>query len=240
MTDSNTDGSGVAGQGGLTAGTDDFNSLAFMMERALARISTMKMVKVVAVKNAGEVAAVGMVDVQPLVKQQDGLGNATSHGTIFGVPYFRVQGGKNAVIIDPQVGDIGMMVCADRDSSAVKDAKAEANPGSFRTYDAADGVYVGGILNGVPDQYVRFSDSGVSLADKNGNKLESSATGWLFTGIVSFAQNVQFGGSVKSLTGATYAGNIVTSGDITAGSTSLRGHVHGGVQPGSSNTSGPV
>ena len=44
---------------------------------------------------------------QPLVNMLDGAGDATEHGTIFGLHYTRLQGGANAIILDPQVDDIG-------------------------------------------------------------------------------------------------------------------------------------
>lgn len=155
----------------------EFNSIIFACKQLIARISTMKLVQVQAVTNDGGVVAAGTVDVLPMVSQLDGQGNSTPHGTIFGVPYFRLQGGVNAVIIDPVVGDIGYMVCADRDISAVKSTKAPAPPGSYRKYAAADGVYVGGCLNGAPEQYIVFTSTGIRIVDKNGNSVAMSNTG---------------------------------------------------------------
>lgn len=178
MADSSTNnGTGRAGQAGVNDGTDEFNAINFMIEQALGRISTMKIVKIMAVNNSGAVAAAGFVDVMPLTNQIDGVGNSIPHATIFNVPYVRLQGGKNAFIIDPVVGDIGIMICADRDASAVKANKAQANPGSKRRFSLADGFYIGGCLNGVPEQYFRFYDDGFEAVDKHGNKITSSASG---------------------------------------------------------------
>ncbi len=44
------------------------------------------------------------MDVLPLVMQQTGDGHAVPHDVIYNVPYIRVQGGKTAIILDPQVG----------------------------------------------------------------------------------------------------------------------------------------
>jgi hypothetical protein len=74
------------------------------------------------------------------------------------------------VIIDPKVGDIGLCIFADRDISSVKanvaalrGGKGSVTPGSGRRFDMADGLYVGGLLNGVPTQYVQFSASGINI-----------------------------------------------------------------------------
>lgn len=181
--------------------TSDFNAISFIIEQALARTRTMTLVKVVAVTNDGGVSPVGFVDVHPMVNMLDGAGVSSPHRTVFHLPYFRLQGGANAVILDPIVGDIGLAVIADRDISAVKSAKADANPGSGRRFDLADGVYIGGILNGAPSQYVRFTDSGILLADKNGNVVEMKSGSIAITGNLTVTGGVTAGfGGVDAVT----------------------------------------
>lgn len=163
---------GIPGQKGLTNGQGAFNNTDFHVRQLLGKAATVKVVKVVKVKNGGgAVGEAGRLTVKQLVNQVDGLGKPQEHGNTFDIPYIRTQGGKNAVIIDPEVGDIGLIVVADRDISKVKKTKKEANPGSRRRNDVADGLYIGGILNGTPEQYVRFFQDGMELVDKNGNKL---------------------------------------------------------------------
>jgi hypothetical protein len=117
------------------------------------------------------------VDVLPLVSQVDGNGNATPHGTVTGLPWSRVQGGKNAIICDPQVGDIGYVVACDRDISGVVRSGKQSTPGSSREFDVADGIYAGGCLNVAPNQYLVFTTSGVRLVDSFGNSIAMTATG---------------------------------------------------------------
>lgn len=193
------DQQGYAGQEGLTTPGSPFNQIAFMIQQMIAQLSTMKVVEIMKVTNAGELAAVGFVDVKPMVSQVDGLGNATPHGTVYNIPYFRLQGGTNAIIMDPVVGDIGFVVVSDRDISTVKAEKKAGTPGSFRRYDLADGVYVGGILNAVPEQYVTFTTAGIKIADKNGNVIEMkagaielTATALKFNGTVIFGAGAVF------------------------------------------------
>lgn len=141
----------------------EFNSLTFVITQLINRLATATPVKVIAVSNSGGLSPVGFVDIQPLVSQLDGFGNAVEHGVIHGCPYMRLQGGANAVILDPQVGDIGIAVFADKDISSVCANKGESTPGSFRRFSMSDGMYIGGILNGTPSQYVQFSTSGIKI-----------------------------------------------------------------------------
>ena len=130
------------GQEGPSNGNSPFNLTAFQIEQMLNRISTMKIVRVVAVTGGGPTASC-YVDVNPLVAQIDGIGTGQPHGIIHDLPVFRLQGGGGALIIDPSVGDVGMMICSDRDISVVTNTRAPSLPGTFRKYDAADGVYFG-------------------------------------------------------------------------------------------------
>lgn len=141
----------------------DFNALTFAIKQQIARIGTSMPVLVVAVSNNGGLTPAGTVDVQPLVNQVDGAGKSVPHGVIYGLPYSRMHGGSNAVIMDPHVGDKGIVVFASRDISSVQANKGQANPGSHRRNDMADGMYVGGLLNGTPSQYVQFTGDGLNL-----------------------------------------------------------------------------
>jgi hypothetical protein len=146
---------------------DPYNVLAFVIQQLLTKVNTCAVVQVVACTNDGGVSPVGTVDVQPLVNQMTGARVAVPHGTIYKLPYSRIQGGTNAVIMDPKPGDIGIVVFSQRDISSVKNSKVQANPGSFRMFNWADGLYVGGILNGTPAQYVQFTDAGITLVSPN-------------------------------------------------------------------------
>lgn len=237
---------GYPGQARPAEGADDYGAMLFVIQQALARLSTSTVVRVVAVTNAGGVTPVGFVDVQPLVNQVDGIGNATPHGVLHNLPYFRLQGGTDAVILDPKVGDLGIAVFASRDISAVKASKDQANPGSWRSHDMADGLYVGGLLNGTPVQYVQFAAGGINVVSPakvtitapqiEGNAAEQfsiNAPQIVLNGNVDQG-NGSFGGT------STWKGNMNTLGTLRnngkdVGST----HTHPGVQSGPSNTGTP-
>lgn len=153
------------GQIGPENTTNRYNSTAAQIKLwAQQNISTMKPVKVVKVYNSDgdEVtenktpSPIGYVDVQPVVRQMNAQGDTQDHGIIPRVPYVRSTGGKVAIIMDPKEGDIGMLVCADRDMSAVKANRGDmSQPGSFRTFDPADGVFVGSFTGpDAPEAYI--------------------------------------------------------------------------------------
>jgi hypothetical protein len=124
---------------------------------------------------------------------------------MYGLPYLRVQGGANAIIIDPQPGDIGIAVFASRDITNVKSTKAQANPGSFRTHDFSDGMYIGGLLNGVPTQYIKFSDTGIEIVSPNNLRMT----------VGSASVEIMESGEV-SITAPTLTANIAGAANITA------------------------
>jgi hypothetical protein len=155
------------------------------------------------------------VDVQPLVNQIDGSNppNATPHTIIYGVAYLRMQGGSNAIIMDPEPGDIGLAVFASRDISKVKSTQGQANPGSLRAFDFADGMYVGGMLNAAPTQYVQFAPTGITIVSP--------------TAITLQAPVINIKGSLSITEGnATLSGTLTATGDIKSNTISLQTHTH--------------
>ncbi|WP_443699239.1 hypothetical protein [Pseudomonas sp.] len=157
----------------LEAGLSSFNTQAYVINQFLLRARTATLVQVESVTNDGGVSEVGYVDVKVLVQRTDSLGNLTDSRTVYNVPYFRLQGGTNAIILDPQVGDIGLACIADRDISSVKASKAEAPPGSGRHHNMADAIYIGGILNGAPTQYVQFTGGGINVVSPSNITLKA-------------------------------------------------------------------
>lgn len=195
--------------------SSDINAQAFLVQSILSRIATATLVQVTAVTNAGSVSPVGFVDILPLVNQTDGAGNAVPHKGISHCPYFRLQGGANAVILDPQVGDIGIAVFASRDISSVMANKGQANPGSWRRFDMADGLYVGGVLNGTPSQIIQFSAEGITLTSP--------------TAVTINAPTITLNGNIAST-------GTLTNNGVDVGSP----HRHTGVTPGTGDTGTPI
>ena len=234
----------------------EYQQITFMVQQALAKMQTATLVRIESCTNSGGLSPVGFVDVTPLVNQLDGQGNPTPHVTIYNLPYFRLQGGANGVIIDPQKGDIGVAVFASRDISQVKATRKQGNPGSHRQYSFADGMYLGGMLNGTPTQYVQFSAAGIKIHSPTAVVIEApdvqilaqtveinaSASATVTTPTFTVNGATVLNGTVSQAGGgaATFSGSMTVDGDVTAQGTSVHNHVHGGVQPGGGNTGAPV
>lgn len=222
-----------------------YNELVFQINAIMKRVNTCMPVQVTAVK-AGGLGPVGFVDVQVMVTQLTGNNTVVANPSIQNVPYFRVQGGKNAVIIDPQVGDIGVACFCQRDISSVKKVRAVAPPGSHRMFSFSDAVYFGGTLNGTPEQYIKFDGSGIAVYSPT--KITCTAPEILMeaeNSITMDAPLVEITGSIGQTgekgTGAKFTGGI----ENTGGTTSSNGivvetHLHPGVEPGGSNTGTPI
>lgn len=153
---------GYTGQANETTSGDQFNAAVFLINQVLNGKWTITLCQVQNVTGGGP-GALATVDVQPMVNQMDGQNQATPHGVIYGLPVFRFQGGNNAFIADPKAKDIGLMACASRDISAVKNTQAIANPGSSRSFDPSDGMYIGGFLNAAPTNYIEINDGGINI-----------------------------------------------------------------------------
>ena len=234
----------------------EFNNMAFMVQQALGKMQTATLVRIESCTNAGGLSPVGYVDVTPLVNQLDGQGNPTPHVTIYNVPYFRLQGGANGIIIDPQKGDIGVAVFASRDISQVKTTKMQGNPGSHRQYSFADGMYLGGMLNGTPTQYIQFSTAGIRIHSPTRVKIDApdvlieaqtveinaSTSTTVTTPTFTVNGDTVLNGTVQQTGGgaAHFTGTLTADADVVANGVSLHNHVHGGVQPGGGNTGAPV
>jgi hypothetical protein len=126
-------------------------------------------VKVIAVHpGTGTPPAIGTVDVQPLVQTVDGTGKLWNLGVTYGASFCRAQAGNTAFVLDPAVDDIGLAVVCDRDISSVMAAAGLAGPGSARTHDISDLVYVLSIKSAAPiTQYILANASGITMLSPN-------------------------------------------------------------------------
>jgi hypothetical protein len=140
----------------LTAHNSFANQLDFIIRSIMGELWTAMPVRVEAVEAP-------FVEILPLVNQIDNAGNPVDMAVIYGVPYFTLQGGGNAVIITPQKGDIGIAVFSMRDISGVKKAKGESAPETLRQYSPADAVYIGGLLNQPPERFIEIADDKITV-----------------------------------------------------------------------------
>lgn len=176
---------GVYGQQGSTTTTDEYNTLVFVFQLLLQKVQTCTLVEVISCTNNGELSPIGRVSVQPCVNQMTGNRQSVPHGEIFNLLYSRIAAGGNAIIMDPQEGDLGLMGFCSRDISGVVANEGPANPGSFRVFDWADGVYVSGVPLGItPFQFLRFAagiTAGTPVLTTTGNVSVGTGASGTFT-----------------------------------------------------------
>lgn len=196
----------------------DFNAMNAVIRRLLSMMGTNLPARVVAVHGEG-LNPVGFVDVQPMVHQQDGAGRTVPHGILYNVPYIRLQGGARAFVCDPVVGDIGLIIVCGRDISTVKTMRDAAAPGSFRQHDMADALYLGGLLNAAPTEYIGWVGGDVHVSTKGRFVVDAAAC------VIDCDVTVK--------------GAVSATGDVQAGSISLDTHTHAGVTSGSGRTGAP-
>lgn len=233
-----------------TAFGSPLTAWSFAFRAAMAKVRTSIPVQVTAVHGGG-LAPVGRIDVQPLIQQTDSAGNVMALPVLYGLPYLRWQGGTSAVILDPAVGDIGLVCFADRDVSAVIASLKQSAPGSNRRFSLADGFYMGATLNAEPTQYLQFDpESGITL---NSPKTITEQIG-IDSGAARVVMNssgivLSFGGHSITINSSGIAISGPVTGDNTAtfdkegtfnGGHTVSAHVHPGVTSGSSNTAAPT
>jgi hypothetical protein len=199
-------GSAGISQQGPNDHSNAFNATAFLVKQLQAQVESMMPVQVTAVHpGSGSPPAVGTVDVQLLVSQIDGAGNVAQNGIVYGLPYFRLQGGPWAIIIDPAQNDFGFIIAADRDITSVKANPGIQAPGSPRKYSYSDGIFLSCPFGTtVPaGTFVFKADGTWTLTDQFGNVLNGSSSGITATPVSggSFAVN----------------GNITATGTIIGG-----------------------
>lgn len=156
---------GYFGQNTAQTNTSEANTRFFAAQQMMNLMSTATLCRVDSITNKGDLSPIGTMSCTPLVNMLDGRGQPFKHGSVNKIIYCRLQGGKSAVILDPKVGDIGLVVFCDRDTSAVRKTRSQSNPGSARRNDFADGVWVMTVLADTPDtSHLRFKDDGTIVA----------------------------------------------------------------------------
>lgn len=241
-----TNSDGYYGFQQLDTANNDFNAQAFMITQMLSKVRSCTLAQVVGVEEVEGLNPVGFVDVQCMVNQVSGAAVAVAHGPVYHVPYIRIQGGANAFVVDPEVGDIGLLCIADSDISSVKASRAIANPGSQRKFDLADSIFIGGWSSKTPVRYVQITDDGITIQGDqqvtinatnvavNASSASVTASTISLTGTTTQNGNMTIQGSL------TVTENIAVTGDLTTqgGSISMSEHVHT-VESAPGTTSGP-
>lgn len=229
------------GNAGLSAYGSEFNQLDFLIRSIVkGMVSTAIPVRVDSVERAGDGSGALYVSATPLVCPVDADGNALEQVTIPRLPYFRLQHGTAAVVVDPKVGDLGLAVFAQLDTSRLTGQSTPEAPATFRCFDMSDGFYLGGFWGKPPETFVRLEDSGdITITGPKTVTINAEvATVNASDHVLVDSPQVTMTGRLSVVGHITGTGGVtVSNGDVTADGISLKSHVHGGVQSGSATTS---
>lgn len=136
------------------------NRMNFILNAFLNKQSFLNLAVVVNVDESKK-----KVDVSPMLYSRTAKNEKIDKGTVYGLPYFQLQRGSSAIIMNPCVGDIGLICVCDYDISNVKNTASKALPATNRSHNMADAIYLGGVgsINQSPTQYVAFLDDGINI-----------------------------------------------------------------------------
>lgn len=182
--------------------SNDADMFAATFAKFLSSNSFIKCAQVTAVRGT---APNLVVDVLPLVAEVRSEDQTIIMGTeIFNIPVWRLQRGNSAIIMDPVVGDIGVIAVCDTDTTVARKTRKESVPGSGRKHSMSDGIYLGGLLNIQPTQFIEFADNALNITSPNPVNITCTTA------------------TIKAPTGVTidtplahFTGNITADGDIT-------------------------
>lgn len=135
---------------------DDYNSLIYIINSVVKKVSTMELVRVLSVNTENKT-----ISAIPIIKEANASGEAIEESPIDGVRYFQWQFGGNAIKGTPEVGDIGMIVICKKDISSPESGIIQ----TYREYCLSDSIYIGGIfgLNQEPTQFIEFTENGINI-----------------------------------------------------------------------------
>lgn len=227
--------------------------------------------------NTAEIMMIGQADEQgnestggraiatPIVSQTDGFNNAIPTTAIPNLPFYRPQAGKAAILMQPQPGDKAVAVFAKRDSSGVDvETDKSVQPGSFRSFDQADGFLINGFLGEAPeiwllldpasgkielstkaadleitcresgDMLIKTGSGNITIQAGNGGEGTITLDGEVIITRTIQVMNKNDEGQSQLRGGFNNEDGMVTSNTIT-----LETHNHTGVEPGSGNTGSP-
>lgn len=190
-----------------------YNGLIYIINSCINKVETADLVRVI------EVNEDNTVDVEQLVASFDADNKIMPISQIYNVRYFEWQYGANVIKAKPSVGDIGLIIACKRDISNAENGTV----GSHRTFNLADGIYIGGIcgLNQSATQKIEFTDSGIDIETDKVINIKGANTVNVESAIANIkAQSVNLGGEGGA--GIARIGDEVTvgtvKGTITGGS----------------------
>lgn len=212
-----------------TTGTKDLgSSLSAAITQALMQVDGMLPAKVVKVDRA-----TGRVSVQPMIQMGDTGGNKITRAIVPNIPIMTMGAGGIFASFPVQIGDLGFVFAADRDTSLFYQSQGGMDwPNTERTHQFGDGGFL-------PLNLFNFSIAGGVLADGFSLQADDGSTFvTLKAGEIQLnAAMVKIVGDVEHTGNLTRTGDTTTTGAVTNNSKDVGDtHTHSGVTSGTSNT----
>jgi phage baseplate assembly protein gpV len=193
-------------------------------------------------------------NVQPSVKAkvlgQDGSWSDMSLPMCINCPVVWPGGGGFQLTFPLSKGDEGLIVFAQRCIDSWWESGGIQSQAEMRMHDISDGFFIPAMLSQSKAPATAASTSTVQLRSGDGATYIEVAAGNLvnvhasagttITGPVTITGPLTLGGTISGTGGGPISGNLRMSGDVQAASVSLASHIHGGVQAGGGNTTGPI
>ncbi|MGG9450015.1 hypothetical protein ACQ9HF_27965, partial [Klebsiella pneumoniae] len=84
---------------------------------------------------------------------------------VYDIPFIRYQAGNSAVKMTPRIGDIGLVIACDKDTTNVRASRQSGPPPTQRRHSYSDAVYITAIasLNDEPTEFAEFTGSGINI-----------------------------------------------------------------------------
>lgn len=212
-----------------TTGAQDLGaSLSSAITQALMQVDGMLPAQVVKVDRTA-----GRVSVQPMIQMGDTGGNKITRAIVPNIPIMTMGAGGIFASFPVQVGDLGFVFSADRDTSLFYQSQGGMDwPNTERLHQFGDGGFL-------PLKLFNFSIAGGVLSDGFSLQTDDGSTFvTLKAGEIQLnAAMIKIVGDVEHTGNMTRTGDTTTSGAFTNNGKNVGDtHTHSGVQSGPSNT----
>lgn len=185
---------------------NDAEAMSYAFDMLMSERYFIEIVRVAAVR--GDAPNL-VIDAMPLVMRTDRSGAPIQNSVLYDIPVFRLQRGNSAIIMNPVVGDIGMIAICDRDTTLVRANRKESVPGSGRKHSKSDALYLGGFLNDHPTQFIEFADGAINITTPNPVNITCSSAA------VTAPDGVTMTTPTLHVTGSITAGGNITDNNGT-------------------------
>ncbi len=221
---------------------DDFQeAINAAIEGKMASMWTALPASIVSVDFAAQTATL-QPSVKSVVRKPDGSQSVVSMPMLRDVPLHFPGGGGVSLTFPVKAGDEALVVFSSRPIDSWTQSGGEQGQIDARTHDLSDGMALVGFrskpkaLSNVSSNSTQIrSDDGMTSIDLNPGSGVSLSTPHAVSINAASGVAIAAGGG-----GATIEGDLRVTGDVVAGTISLRHHIHSGIQPGGSNTAEPV